>query len=35
MLEIIEGRIDSNSFSPAKLKYAYRTRIFIRRMCCV
>ena len=35
MLEIIEGRIDSNSFSPAKLKYALIEQGYLLEECAV
>ena len=35
MLEIIEGRIDSNSFSPAKLKYALIEQGYLLEECVV
>ena len=35
MLEIIEGRIDANSFSPAKLKYALIEQGYLLEECSV
>jgi hypothetical protein len=35
MLEIIEGRIDSNSFLPAKLKYALIEQGYLLEECAV